>query len=501
MTARQAGNAAKRARDTTLPPWKTDARWKRIRTRHGRAIRFLETYCRAPKGYGYGKPLDLGRFQKEWLEESLADGVDVSILETPRGNGKSSYGGGIATWAAFDDDATGAPQVPIIATTVGQAIRSCYGVASAMVAMEPELASRSITYTGIATPRIVVPYNDAELFPISNEPDGLQGLDPSLGVVDEIGFQPVESWNALQLAQGKRPRSLVVGLGTPGVDQENALWMLRTLWHERGGNVTGMRFREYATPLRFAIDDREGWRIGNPAIRAGFLSIDALERAYQRTDEGSFRIFKLGQWWEGHDSWLGSDGRRIWDELTDPWRPLADAPTWIGIDVGLRRDSTAVVWVQRRADGKLHAWSKLWIPTKDAPVDVTDVMAHIRDLANRYRVEAVAFDPRFFDVPAKMLADERVKMVEVPQSPERMTPICGTLLEVIKRGDLKHDDDPGLRAHVLNAKARQSQRGFTLEKLKSTGRIDACIALALAVDRAIHQPPKKPRPPRAVVGF
>ena len=41
-----------------------------------RAIKFIETYCRPPKGKGFGQPLRLGTFQKEWLEEALADGVE-----------------------------------------------------------------------------------------------------------------------------------------------------------------------------------------------------------------------------------------------------------------------------------------------------------------------------------------------------------------------------------------------------------------------------------------
>jgi hypothetical protein len=45
-------------------------------------------------------------------------------MPTPRGNGKSTFGGAVACWALFDEDETGAPQVPINATTLGQAIRS-----------------------------------------------------------------------------------------------------------------------------------------------------------------------------------------------------------------------------------------------------------------------------------------------------------------------------------------------------------------------------------------
>ena len=482
------GNAAKRVSDASEGPWK---RWK-TESRHSRAIRFMETYCRPPKGKGFGQPLKLADFQKEFLEAALADGVSTAILQTPRGNGKSSGGGALAVWALFDDDDTGSPQVPIVATTVSQAIRSCYGVAVSMIKAEPELARRSIIYTGIGTARVTCHSNAGEMFPIANEPDGLQGLDPSLGLVDEIGFQPVVSWDSLRMAQGKRDRSLIVGLGTPGLDRDNALFHIRKVVKE-GGTLPGLVFREFSAPDGCDLTDRGAWHVANPALKAGFLKIEALETDLGITAEGHFRIFRLGQWFDGVDSWLGPNGRVLWDALRDPAQPIDGAPTWIGVDVGIVRDSTAVVMVQRRPDGLLHAWLRLWVPTNDSPVDVTDVMGYLRELDKAYTVEAVSFDPRFFDVPAKMLEDEGLLMVKVDQSVEQMTRVCGTLLEVIKRAELRHDDDDALATHVLNAVARLNERGFTLQKSKSRGRIDGVIALGLAVDRALHsEPPREP---------
>lgn len=468
-------------------------------SRHARAIRFMETYCRPPKGRGFGKPIRLAAFQKEFLEEALADNIDTAILATGRGNGKSSGGGALACWAAFDDEETGAPQVPILATTVTQAIRSVYGVAVAMIEAEPELASRSLIYTGIATPRVVVPFCRGEMFPISHDVAGAVGLDYSLGVIDEVGFQPMESFTAISGASGKRDHSLLLGLGHPGPNTESALASIRREIEERGA-ITGVVLREYATPPGYALDDREGWHIANPAIRAGFLRISAIEKDLRLMTEAEFRMYRLGQHIEGVDSWLGPNGAAMWDSLTSPWSALAEAPTWVGVDVGIKRDSTAVVAVQRRPDGKLHAWCRLWIPEPDKPVDVTDVMGYLREINAFTRLEAVSYDARFFDVPAKMLSDERLPMIEIPQSPEKMTPICGGLLELIKADGLRHGGDRALRQHVLNAVPRINERGFTLQKSKSRGRIDGAIALALAVDRAVHARKRRPRKPRYGVG-
>ena len=456
-------------------------------SRHARAIRFIETYCRPSKGKGHGQPLKLARFQKQYLEEALADGIDVGVLQTPRGNGKSSLGGALATWALYDDDETGSPQVPVIATTITQAIRSCYGVAVSMIRNEPELFRRSLIYTGISQPRVVTPFNEGELFPISNDADGLQGLDFSLAIVDEMGFQPEESWSSLRLAAGKRERSLTLGLGTPGLDRDNAMHALREVVRA-GGSHLGVVYHEHSAPDGCAIDDRKAWRRANPAIRAGFLRVSALETDLAITPEGLFRIFRLGQWYEaGEAGWLGVDGRAIWEGLTSPWDLVDGGPVFVGVDIALKRDTSAVVVLQKRDDGRYHAACRIWSPTEERPVDTTDIMRYLRELDERYDVQAISFDPRFFDVPAKYLGDEGLPMMEVPQSQERMTMAVGGVYEAIIKGEVTHDGDEAFTTQVINAVPRFNERGFTLTKGKSRGKIDAAVALALAYDRVQRQ--------------
>lgn len=434
----------------------------------------------------------LAPFQKEWLEEILADGVTSAVMSCPRGQGKSTLLAGLAVWATFDESDSGAPQVPIVATRTQQAIRSVYGVAVAMVKAEPELFDRSIIYTAIGTNRVVVDQTGGEMFPMANGVDGLQGLDPSLAIMDEIGFQPIESWDSMLLASGKRSRSLVVGIGTPGLDRENALWALRQGWYESGGDVPGFRFTEHFAPPECELTDESAWRQANPALDAGYQNIDALRSAVKLSPESHFRIFHLGQWVDGTDNWLGADGRRVWNDLTDPYQLVAGARTWVGVDVGLKRDSTAVVVAQRRPDGRLHVQARIWLPRADEAVDLGDIMKHLRELDGTYDVEAIAFDPRLFELPAQMLADEGLPMVEMPQSLERMTPAFGSLLEAIKRGELSHDGDTAFTTQVLNAVPRYSERGFTLAKGRSRGRIDAAYALAMCFNRAQFTKPAKP---------
>jgi len=468
----------------------------RQKSRYSRAVRFIETYCIVPKGYGAGKPMRLAKFQKRWLRKALAAGIRAAVLQLPRGNGKSTFLAAIAVWAVFDPRHGDAPQVAVVGVTVGQAIRNVYGVAAAMVDMNPELANRSIQFTAIGATRLFVPSTRGEMFPIASQPDTLQGLDPSVAINDELGFTSQETWDALLLASGKRPNSLIVGIGTPGVDRDNALWNLRQLVIE-GRPLPGMTFTEYAAPDTAEVRDEKAWRVANPALDEGFMDIDALRMAVESSPAVSFRIFRMGLWAEGQDSWLGDDGPAVWDSLAEPLDFDAGVPIWVGVDAALTRDTTAVCWIGLRPDGRMHAKVRIWVPAKDEPVDLFEVMGHLRDLAIKYRVGAVSYDPRFMDWPARVLADEGLPVVELPQSIERMTGICGDLYTVIRERQITHDGDPLFRSHVMNAVTRMNDRGWTLSKNKSRGHIDACIALGLAVDRVRNK--KKPRSPVVVL--
>jgi phage terminase large subunit-like protein len=413
-------------------------------------------------------------------------------MSLPRGQGKSTLLAALALWALFCPVDEGTPSVPVVAATVGQAIRGAgvYGVALRMVALEGELRERCITYSAIGAMRIHVPSNGGDMFPVSSDPAGLQGLDPSFAVADEIGFLSVQSWDSLLLAGGKRPRSLIVAIGTPGFDRTNALYHLRSRVTE-GAVLPGFSFTEYAAPEGCDVRDETAWRAANPAIRERFLDVGALRSAVELSPEAHFRTFRLGQWVDGIESWLGADGRKTWEALADPYELEPGADTWAGVDVALKHDSSAVAIVQARPDGRLHVKVRVWFPPRSGDgLDVTDVMKYLRDLAGAYRLREISYDPRFFDVPARLLTDEGLRLVEIPQSVERMTPACGRTLEAIQRREISHDGDPVFAEHVLNAVTRYNDRGFTLSKGRSRGKIDACIAMVLALDRA-QQPARR----------
>jgi phage terminase large subunit-like protein len=58
--------------------------------------------------------------------------------------------------------------------------------------------------------------------------------------------------------------------------------------------------------------------------------------------------------------------------------------------------------------------------------------------------------------------------------------------QLAREGKLTHDGDPILAAHIEATAAYKTSRGWKIDKLKNSQRIDATVAAVLAVARAQH---------------
>jgi len=151
----------------------------------------------------------------------------------------------------------------------------------------------------------------------------------------------------------------------------------------------------------------------------------------------------------------------------------------VAVDMALRHDSVAVTWGHVRPDGRKVVRCRFFT-ARGGKIDHLDVWRFItEELAGEFRIQWVVYDPRFFELPAVMAEEQGFNMVEMPQSPERMTPACGHALDEIVSGRVLHDGDPSLAAHINHAARREGERGFTLSKTKSKGHIDGAVSLVM----------------------
>ncbi len=81
----------------------------------------------------------------------------------------------------------------------------------------------------------------------------------------------------------------------------------------------------------------------------------------------------------------------------------------------------------------------------------------------------------------------------------RMAPATDRLYQLVAEGEITHDGDERLAAHIAHAVAKPTPHGdiVTKDKRMSTRKIDAAIAAIIAADRAAYHATTR-RPDRRV---
>ena len=224
------------------------------------------------------------------------------------------------------------------------------------------------------------------------------------------------------------------------------------------------------------------------AVRAASGAADVLWSVRDRVNEWGkpgvprheWLRYYANRWVDvAEESWL-KDHPGAWGLCEGTWTSSPDSPFVVCVDMALKRDSVAVSRIEHLPDDRFAVQSKIWRPTT-GPVDHLDVFNYIRSLARGRAFRGVVYDPRFFELPGRMLEDEGILAIQFDQSPQRMAPACGLAFDLILERRIVHDGDVELGAHVKSAVKREQDRGFTLSKGKSRRHIDAAITLCMGV--------------------
>ncbi len=131
---------------------------------------------------------------------------------------------------------------------------------------------------------------------VPSTPASLEGLDYSLAICDEIGRQDPETWQVIALASGKRERSTLIGIGTPGPRQDNVLAQLRAYAEESPEDRSQVYVEFSAAGFEdHTVDCQHCWELANPALD-DYLYRDALQALLPpKTTEANFRRARLCQ--------------------------------------------------------------------------------------------------------------------------------------------------------------------------------------------------------------
>lgn len=353
--------------------------------------------------------------------------------------------------------------------------------AKRMVELNPLLSERVHVYAD----RLYLPENDATLLPLPAEPGALHGHDPSLMIVDELHVVTEEVWEAVTSVAGKRPESLTLAISTPADSADSVMW--RLVEHGRSGSDPSFYFREYLAPDGCDVDDRNAWRVANPALadREPFLSEDGLESVLKTIREPVFRQLRLGQWVTGVQSWLPWGA---WSQC-EKARKISPAERVVfAFDGSASGDSTALVGCT--LDG--HIWLEgLWENPGDPRwrVPRADVDIAVQMAFQKYEVVELACDPWGWRSELESWANRHGEKRVVEwntAAAQRMAPATDRLYQAVMTKTVTHDGNADLAAHIEHCVAKRTPMGDLVSKDKrvSAKKIDAAVAAIVAFDRA-----------------
>ena len=379
--------------------------------------RFFPAMFSHVKGPAAGQPFKLEPWQRRFVEEfTRANGEGERVykrgmLGVARGNGKSPLAAGLALreLVCADDE----PDVVLAAAARDQA-RVVFEYARGFVESGPLLEVLQVGRHEIRNPR-----SGGVLRTVSADGFVAHGLNPSAVIIDELHAWSTnkqhELFDALDTAVHKRPGAFWLVITTAGHDKTSLLGrlygnMLESLeLEEKPGFVVGrdefngVLMHWYGALADCDADDRKLWQAVNPA---SFVTTEALrkQRNSPSMSRGTFARLHLNAWVAPDvERWIATDN---WERLAGEVEIEDGATVYVGADGSRSYDTTAIAWAAKAPDGRLDVDARVFSVRDDVPhhvfhtggtIDFGDVEGFLLELASRYDVREVRFDPRFLE--------------------------------------------------------------------------------------------------------
>ena len=182
-----------------------------------------------------------------------------------------------------------------------------------------------------------------------------------------------------------------------------------------------------------------------------------------------------------------------WDRCVDPQlgAPPADRllPIYVGVDGSLKRDSSAIVAVafDQRSQRVRLVFHRIFQPSPSEPLDFElSIEATLLDLAKRFQIRKILYDPFQLAASMQRLAKERLPVEEYPQTLDRLTAMSQQLYDLIMGQAFIAYPSEAMRLAVSRTVAVENARGWRVTKEKASHKIDVVVALAMACYAAVR---------------
>ncbi len=450
-----------------------------------------------------------------WVQHDGRRRFRRSYIEVPRGNAKSTLSSALALYMLAADQEGGA-EVYSLATTRDQA-RIVFGDAQTMARQTPRFRQRFGVTVGAHNIHVLATGSKFEA--LSAEGSTLDGLNIHFGCVDELHAHKTRTvYDVVETGTGKRDNSLLWVITTAGSNRSGICYEVRTFVTKL---LDGVFEDDSQFGVIFGLDDGDDWTSEEALIKANpnwgisvqsevLLPLQA--KAMQLPSAvNNFKTKHLNEWVNADTAWMDM---RAWDACEDSTMDLdafVGQPCWIGLDLASKTDIAAllILFVHPEIANAYVSFGKYYLPedtvngatnsqysgwmhagrlvvTPGNVIDFGWIEGELLDLASRFEVRAVAFDPfQATQLSTRMLA-EGLPMIEVRPTVLNFSEPMKTLEALVLQKKLVHDGDPVLAWMASNVVAHLDIKdNIYPRKERPENKIDGIVALIMALSRAI----------------
>lgn len=446
----------------------------------------------------------------------------------PRKNGKSVLAAAIGVYMLVADHEHGA-EIYCGATTEKQAWE-VFRPAKQMIEKSPSLRR---TFGVQVNAKSITAANDSRFEAVIGKPG--DGASPSCAIVDEYHEHvTADLYDTMDTGMGAREQGLMLVITTSGANISGPCYELEK---DVERVLCGLVDNDEVFGILFGIDKGDDWTAESSLIKANpnwgisvgsdFLKAAQKYAIQNSSKQNSFKTKHLNVWCWAKSAYFNAQS---WVECSDTTLNINDFKAddcFIGADLAKIWDISSLAIVFRRIiDGHKHyyVFSKNYLPEDtissddfpqlkelyekwlndghlliggDAEMDfriISDEIIGMKEAG--FNILEVPHDPHYAFLIARDLAEAGLVPVEIKQHGSNLGPGMREIEAAIAAGRIHHDGNPLTNWCISNVLGKEySNGGLMPDKENKISKIDAAVALIMAVARAVLGEDLPPPPP------
>lgn len=321
---------------------------------------------------------------------------------------------------------------------------------------------------------------------------------------------------------GAREQPLSIVVSTAG---DNVAGPCRDDWLDCQKVLEGVNEDDRLFALIYTVDQDDDWtsesslRKANPnfdiSVSGEFLVAQLRDAINNPRKQGHFKTKHLNMWVQARDAFINM---QRWAECKRPLKleDFKGKRCFLGMDLASKIDLTAIELLFPMEDGQFARFGRYYLPEetvqlpenqhyqgwhKDGHLIATDgnqtdyfhVLEDIKQLAEDFEIEKLAYDPHNATMLVTALQEEGLPMVSFGPTVLNFSEPMKQIEAMIKDRKLLHDGDPVMNWSMSNVTAKLDRKDNVFpNKERPENKIDPFVALCMAMGVAMTAQVKDP---------